>query len=575
MTEPALLATPPPQPPALLSRRRILLVLELVVVLLVLLLPLSVWPRAATPPGVDLPPLPWWGAWSDLVLEGPDAAEWAVNASRMADGDFAALDRHRMPSWLLATAVLVRSGMEVVAAGHLLNRGMFLAAALSSYALGRLVGGRLAGLLAASMVVAHPHLALGVQRIGIDATIEAMLPAAMAAAFLPRVRWWLGLPAGLFLGWVLFLHHTTVPYFVPAVLLALLVGQPGWRRFAGAALVLGGAGAVLGILLQFHPLPGWREIAFDVSEGMNPGTNAAPGPNPADRVVDSLQTSWRRGLPGAYALVWEQMWGWLVPARVLLPFLTIGIVAPFVRPPPVLAPVAPAPPRPTGLRAFAVELASNSAQGLVLLSCLAPIPFLAAAGAPDRYGSNLFPFAAVLIGRGLASVGFALQRLAVAVNPLLPRGLVGAALGVTVLVLTSQKIERRGLTRAPMADEVLGFYLLGREMERLFPPGTAVACPVTESLMQAGLDPCRDPVCPRTTDDLAVVGCARILASHCAVDGLFGYVSLPGHENYDPNAPGRPALDVWIADRAAPDAVVSSGTFSASIYRFPVSLIPP
>ena len=72
------------------------------------------WPQAPVPPGLALPLAPWWGGIGDMVLEGPDAAQWAENAQRMADGAFKQLDPHRMPSWLLVVAGLVKSGFTVV-----------------------------------------------------------------------------------------------------------------------------------------------------------------------------------------------------------------------------------------------------------------------------------------------------------------------------------------------------------------------------------------------------------------------------------------------------------------------------
>ena len=573
---------------------------ELCAPLLVIAMPLWLWPRAPLPPGLPvnaaLPPAPSWGAWSDLVLDGPDAAEWAINSQRMAAGAFELLDRHRMPSWLLLVSAVMRTGMDVVTAGHFVNRCMFLVAVLATYLLGRLSSGVLAGVLAATLVLADQHLGLGVQRFGIDAAIEAMLPLGIALAFLTRERWWLGLPAGLGVGWVVLLHQTALPFVVPAVLVALLVGGPGWRRFAGAGALLVGVALVFGSVSRIFPFPTLAQIVQDVNEGANPGAG-----NDAAAAADTaamLRTTLSTGVNDAYVRLWAQMSGWIAPIKYLVPFGILGIFAPFLRvpalwpaalnppvepksPPPVpeIAPPAPesAPSRWARVRGFLWELAHNSSVGLALLTCLAPLPFLAAAHAPTRYGENLLPFAAVLLARGMGTVACALQRAVAAILPPWPalrigEWLVGALLAVAAAYTTTQLVAARGLTRARLSDESVGSLLLASALSEAFADGTKVACPMSEALLLTKLESCRAQPCPLTPDEPAVVACLQTLARTCGTRGTLAYVVLPGHQMYDPKARGRPALDAWIAERVPAQSSVQIGEFSALIYSVPAEI---
>lgn len=552
--------------------------------LLVLVMPLWLWPRAALPPGVapdtPLPDAPWWGAWSDRVLDGPDAAEWAVNSQRMAAGAFELLDRHRMPSWLLLVAGAMRSGLDVVTAGHLVNRGMFLGAVLSVYLLARVSSGRLAAVLAATMVVADQHLGLGVQRFGIDAAIEAMLPLGLAVAFLTRERWWLGLPAGLVLGWVALLHQTALPFVVPALWIAAVCGPAGWRRYGGAVLLGVGVCVVFAVIARIFPFPGLAELAQDVNEGAQPGSGSAAGAGA--RTVSLLQGSFAPGLNDAYVLLWQQMSGWLVPMKYLVPFGVIGVFGPCLDVPRLVpAPVAAAPAAGVDiggrLLRFGRALAANSAVGLGLAACLAPLPFLAAAHAPTRYGENLLPFAAVLIARGAASVVAVLRRAVAAVWVSdLPAALIrvgGVALGIAAVVATTGLVEARGLTRAQLGEDGISALALGSALRDAFPAGSAVACPMTESLLMAGLEPCRTEVCPVNEADAVVTACVDATIRACAVDGTLGYVALPQRQMYDPKARGRPVMDAFIAARVAPASTVQVGSFTALIYKVPADLL--
>lgn len=574
MTAPVPPRAPSPSAPSPAGSTRPLdaVALDLVALLLVIGLALLLWPRTAVPPGVDLPAPPWWGGLRDLLLEGPDAAQWAENAQRMADRAYDRLDAHRMPSWLLLVAAFVRQGWTVVEAGHVVNRAMFVVAAVGTYALGRLTGSRATGIAAAAIVLAHPHLQLGTQRFGIDASIEAMLPLALAAGCLVGWRWGLGLVAGWLAGWVMFLHHTTIPFLAPVVLLALVTGGPGWRRWAGAATLLVGAGMVLAALMQIHPLPTLPQVVAVVQEGAHPGSAAVQGGT--ESTLSTIQAQLVARFPVAVATLVDQMSGSQVPSSALFWLLGLGVVGPLLaaRTPRARALVSGGP---AVRRVLGRQLLHGAAVGVILLACLAPLPVLAALDAPPRYGNNLLGIVAVLVARGGVSALTTLEHVTLGLWARWPRGLASAIGAVALLGATA----RAGLTHTapppPLGDDVVGFYQLGHALETTFPRGAGVDCPVTEALMQAGLRPCTPEHCPRGSDEASLLHCVRALAAACTVDGTVGYVSLPGHNMYDPNSPGRPALDAWVAERVPPTAQVRNGNFSATLYRIPVSLVGP
>lgn len=514
------------------------------------------WPQAPVPPGLALPQAPWWGGIGDMVLEGPDAAQWAENAQRMADGAFDQLDSHRMPSWLLVVAGLIRSGFTVVEAGHFVNRAMFIFAALGTYGLGRAIGGRATGIIAAVMVLGHTHLMLGTQRFGIDAAIEAMLPVAMTASFLVAIRWWLGLPVGLLVGWVIFLHHTTIPFVIPSLLLTLLMGQPGWKRWAGATALLVGVLAVVAGLSQFHPLPGLVEVERVVMEGARPGSTGVDGIlAPASDLLADVQAKIVAALPLTASKLGFELSNRQIAGEYSLWLLALGVVSPLM-----------------SVRSgnVARRLAFNTAIGVVLLSCLAPLPVLSSIGAPPRYGNNLTGIAMVLVARGLVST-YVLGELALRyLVRLWPLGVIPGAVATGFLYNAAKSPP----PVPPLAETVVGFYQLGESLRSTFPMGAKVACPPAEALMQAGLRACLAGNCPVEANEPAIITCMQRIARSCPIDGDIGYVALPGRQMYDPNSPGRPAMDAWIAARFQPvDSVQYSG-FSAYIYRIPIMEIP-
>lgn len=537
-------------------------VLDLLGIAVVSWLALTAWPLTVLPPGLDLPAAPWWGGPSDRLLEGPDAAQWAENAQRMADGAYAQLDPHRMPSWLLAVAAVVRTGTGVVVAGHMVNRVMFLGAALGMFALGRAVAGRAAGVMAACMLLAHPHMVLNTQRFGIDASIEAMLPLAMAASLAAGRRWALALPLGLFVGWTVFLHHTTLPYVLPALMLTLLAGEPGWRRWAAALGLWGGSALVVAGLSRIHPLPGVDELAQVIIEGAHPGSTATGGAPPSTAVMlHGIGAKVIAALPLAIKNLRFQLWNPQIPNAAFPALFWLGVTAPLLR-----TRAGPAE-QPVGLGR---ELLFNTAVGVVLLSCLAPLPVLTAVGAPARYGSNLTGFGAVLLARGALAAISAPERGVRRFLPGWPEGLLGAV----VAGVFAWRAAGMPKHTPPLDDGVIGLYVLSNALQETFPPGAGVECPPTEAVLQAGLKSCGTRHCPVGSDEGSIRACLHAIAVTCPSEGFVGYVALPGREMYDPNSPGRPAMDAWVAAHFQPAKSVTYGRFSADVYKLPVDQLP-
>lgn len=533
--------------------------LDLVGIAVVLWVAVRGWPVSVLPAGLDLPPAPWWGGPGDRLLEGPDAAQWAENAQRMAEGAYEQLDSHRMPSWLLAVAGVVRTGSSVVVAGHLVNRAMFVGAALGMFALGRAVAGRAAGVIAACVLLAHPHLVQNTQRFGIDAAIEAMLPLAMAAALAAGRRWALALPLGLFVGWTVFLHHTTLPYVVPALAFTVLAGEPGWRRWAGALAMWAGIALVVAGLARIHPLPGTDEVAQVVMEGARPGSTGTGGETHSAAVLlHGLGAKVVAGLPVVIQNLRFQLWNAQIPNAAFPVLFWLGVTAPLLRT------RLGTSDQPVGLGR---ELLFNTAVGVVLLSCLAPLPVLTAVGAPARYGSNLTGFGAVLLARGALAAISAPERGLRRFVPAWPDGLLGALLA-GVFAWRAAGMPKH---TPPLEDGVVGLYVLSNALQETFPPGAGVECPPTEAVLQAGLKACGTRHCPVGSDERSIRACLHAIAVTCPADGFVGYVALPGREMYDPNSPGRPAMDAWVAERFQPAKQVSYGRFAAKVYKLPVA----
>jgi hypothetical protein len=558
--------------------------------LLVVLLSLS-WPRGLPLAGLDMAPPPWWGGPRDQLLDGPDAGEWARNALLMAEGDLDALDHHRLPGWLLLLAGVMKVLPDVALAGHLSNRLLFGATALSLYAIGRLGGSRSVGLMAAGLALSAEHLAIASQRFGVDMAVAGGLSMAFALT-LAATRWWgLGLLAGAAAGWATGLHYTTLPYTLPLIVLLLLRAGPGALRKAGAvALFLAGAAAVIWGMLQVYPIPQWSRFLEDIANGVNPGYRGHGSVGSVEATLDRIRAGLPPALSAAPALATSMLelprvaallpgWG---PFAAWIGVIGVGLGLATPKrgePPPVQAPGSATPAGGWG------AVLSDMGVGVPLLLCLAPLPLLSAVDAPIRYGANLLPFVALLMARGvvglvlLAERGLDLGLLRASGKLPLRRPLrwpVGLLSFAVAVFCVENAVNSRARVREPhrLTDDEIGTLLLSGALREAFAPGQPVACPVREAVFMAGLRYCPDRVCPVTADERAYLQCLQVLNEECKGELDIGYVATTARHFYDPNATARPQMDAWVAAQWPPVSAVGFQRFTATVHKIPRSAAP-
>ncbi|MCB9779616.1 MAG: hypothetical protein H6742_13715 [Alphaproteobacteria bacterium] len=521
---------------------------------LVLCMAAAVWPRSAPPTDLDLGVVPWWGGTRDLLLEGPDAGEWARNIRLLAAWDLEALDHHRLPTWMLMVAAVHKLEPSVVLAGHLVNRGLYLVMALAAFGLGRLSGSRAAGVLAAAVCLGLPAATTASQRFGIDIAIMGSLPAMMLLSAVALRRWPVGLLAGLVAGLATGLHYTTLPYALPPLVMLLLGGQGLSRRLGGALLFVLGAGASLWFLSHIYPIPTLDQLAGDIANGIDPGYRGNGRIADVAEARQTLEQGLVAGVPEAVqtAIAGARPEGLPWGLLVVLPWL--GIVGPGLR-----WRDGDGPPWKDWLRG------TDAALGIGLLLCLAPLPLLAAVDAPERYGNNFLPIVAVLVARGLATIAGSVDLGIRQAWGRWPRGVLLAVLTVPLVLLTLRPAMHTRVQPAPRPDE-LGIALLGQSLSEHLPAGVGVASPIREALVVAGMEYCPLRICPVIDSESAFEQCVQVMAQECSGDGPIPYVRTTAAHYYDPNATARPAMDAWVAEKWPATDEVSYRDFSAWLH---------
>lgn len=528
--------------------------LDLAAVLAVLMVAVWFWPVDAQPSEVQLSGVPWWGSTRDLMLEGPDAGEWARNIRLLEQGRLAELDHHRLPSWMVMVAAVMKAGPDVVMAGHIVNRLLFAALGLACFGIGRLRGGRMVGLLAAALAMGLPHVLSSSQRFGIDMAVSAMIPVLMLSALATTRLFWLGLPTGLLAGLVAGLHYTTPPYLLPPLVLLLLQGQ-GWKGRLGAVLLyLVGAAVSVWLLLFIYPVPSWTMFLNDIANGISPAPPGGGSPAALDTALAGLRADLFGHAGTAVANAVHALRVATLPwaAQLALPWL--GVLG-----------LALLPPRSgSGSWARSLLLRTDLAAGLALLCCLAPLPVLTGVGAPERYGNNFLPIVAVLIARGAGSLFLTVDALVRAGWQRWPRG---PLLFLSLLpFFWAALIARSGLRfMAPPQASEIGSMMLAEALGRRFPAGTGIASPMREPLVIADMEFCPLRVCPTEASEDHFQRCVRVMAQECAGEGPIGYVWASASHFYDPNAK-RAEMDRWVAERWPVAEELRHGDFSAKIY---------
>ncbi|MFN7145546.1 MAG: glycosyltransferase family 39 protein, partial [Myxococcota bacterium] len=224
---------------------------------------------------------PFWARLRDHLLEGPDAGAWASNAVALWLGRQDELDPHRLPILPYLTSFALRIHPDPALAGHLVNHLLHLALGPVVFLLGRRWMGRGPALGAALLAVTYPPAVMAAERYGVDPLVAVALPASLLAAEGAARRWALSPVFGLVVGLLATCHLTTIGMPVPALLLTLFRGDPGWRRWLGALGLV--AGALLGVGLAFasYPTLPWDILVGSLAEGVTP--SGAAGSPPAVR----------------------------------------------------------------------------------------------------------------------------------------------------------------------------------------------------------------------------------------------------------------------------------------------------
>jgi len=518
------------------------------------------WPTGG--PGAEGLTAPWWGTVKDLLPDGPDAGEWARNIATLADGKYEEMDHHRMPSWMLMVTWVMALVPDdgVVVAGHLTNRLLYLIMGLSTYLLGRMGGGQLVGLAAATLVITNGNALENSQRFGIDIALMALLPLTLALALVAIRRWPLALFSGLISGFLMGLHYTALPYVLPA-LVVILLKTPGWGRLGGAALHIIGLTISARLLMEVYPVPSVEVFASDILNAIAPQAQRSEQFGAADEALaiakaglgDAMNGSVRQLLNGARpaGVPWT--------LALLLPWF--GAVGLGMQKPPN------DPTRPWWKTLWA---SSDPVVGLGLLLCLSPLFVLNATTDMERYGDNLAGFGAVLVMRGLIGPLFLLEGAArlkapMDVSRIPAASLTAAVIGVISLYTIIQ--HRHIRVSLPPDPNILDQIAIGEAIKATFEPGTGVNSPSRESLFHAGMVLCPERICPEGATEEHYIQCLEIHAQLCRSE-VIGYVATESTAFYDPNAIHRRSMDAWLAELWEPAVTLDRTGGRVDIYSF-------
>jgi hypothetical protein len=515
--------------------------------------------------------LPFWGTGDDLLLVGPDAGAWASSAHAVHQGDWGSLDEHRMPTFSIVVGALLFLQPDVAIAGHLLNHLAMLLLPLVLYGLGRIGGGRGVGFGAGFLVACCGPLLNASRLYGIDPLIFFLLPASLLLTAAVRRWWWLAPAAGAVVAATTITHFTTLPMWAPPLLLLVLAGpRPWWRRLLATALFLATGAGALWLVFQVFPFPTSAELAHNISEGIAPGSGSTQAPSLNEEALAILQSGMGPAIDRAVTnvmLVLRPSWvPWYL--GLALPWLgAVGIGLRRIRREPGSTPL--------WKRLFG---SLDLALGVVLLSYLAPLPLLAAAQAPERYGWNLLPIAALLLMRGLASLSLPLEHGIRQLWGRWPTGLLTMLVAAAVAWAAWNNGHGNRYVLPPSMDgqEVRQ---LGELIEEHFEPGGGAVCTVREAVAHAGRQYCPQSPCPIGIGERFFEQCLATMGVECAGEGPLPFVVLQQasrlpHTKLQPEAggPSRPervAFDEWMLERYPPADSFEARQFTATLLSVP------
>ncbi len=530
-----------------------------------LIVGLLFWPRfAGAPASSTFGEPPFWATIHDMMLMGPDAGEWASGALKVRFGEFDQLDVHRMPTWLLLVGAMLFVQPDPALAGHLVNHLLQLLMPIVIYGLGRMGGGRAVGLGAGMICATCASLIESSRGFGVDPAVAFLLPAALLAALTTRWRWWLAAPAGVLAALAASTHFTTLPFVAPPAVAVLLRGPRGWRRFAAFGLQIGATALALLLIFQLFPFPPKRVLVNAVSEGIAPTSvdSSAKELALSDKAMEILEAGQGQALNDAVNNVLLAIRPAWIPWHLALVLPWIGVIG---------AGLTYRRKRPEGVgppaRWRRILGAQDLGLGIPLLLCLAPLPVLAAADAPLRYGANLLPFAALLLVRGLVSP---LALLDTGVRRLWapwPRGLIAGAVAVAIAVSAWQIAEPRRRILPPI-DQGLASRRLGQALIENFPARGGAVCQDREAAAIAGRSFCPQSSCPHTATEAAYRRCLGILLEECRGEGPIPYVVLVDADRY-PSDAAHQGMDEWVRERWETVSSVHTTRYLAHVVSIP------
>jgi len=514
------------------------------------------WPTGDVSLSVAGPEPPAWGTMRDALLDGPDAGEWARCMLAFHDGRFTELSTQRLPGWIVIVNAVMAFEENVVRAGHLANHLLNLSVGLTIFAIGRLWGNRWVGLGAGALAMLSGHALSVSLRFGVDAAVVAMVPLSMLGAVLAVRHWKLSVVSGVLAALVTATHFSTLPYVLPAFAFILMAG--GRHRWLAAAGYLLGFGTLLYVLSLVFPVSTLEGFLVSIANGISPGYQGHGRVSDWNTALGIMSDGMDTALERSVAQLLVQIRpGWLPwQAALILPW--VGVLG-------------------VGLKRTDKADAdwwdrTDLAMGMGLLFCLAPLPVFAAAQAPLRYGDNLSPLGALLLVRGMASVlWMAMALLRVSKHTGVTQ-VVYAALGGAIFAGAIKDAKPARALLYPTLEEV-GYWQLGQALSSHFSPGSGVASPVREALVEGRLAYCPQRICPEQATEEAFWECLSVHAMECDGTEPVGYVVTTA-DLYDPNAVARRDMDAWVASRWEHVAEVKNPRFEAWIYQIPREEIP-
>ena len=340
----------------------------------------------------------WYGTQSDWINFGYDAQQWLYQATTFFSSEQALPFPARPPLWPLGTATLGTLLGDMIFAGHVLNDLLFTLTGVMIYLLGKRMGGRLVGLLAALLVIYAPPLLRHVGFFGIDAGLYFFAAAGPLCCWtgLTSRRWaatrsWLVIS----LAW---LTHVLMGLFCLGTYVLLLLSWRRWtlRQAAAFLLVPLGAWVAIKLFVVATGTGGWENLnnLFNyTATALEARFTMETGRVEQSTLMNMLVEVWRIPFkifsPSLFPLkMFPSSWMMvLVSGMWFLGVLGFGLA-------------------PGAVKSWRPDLRG----GIWLLALQAPL-FLATLDevSPQRYAFIGLPFYLLTLSRGVISVGLALE----------------------------------------------------------------------------------------------------------------------------------------------------------------------